>query len=48
MGRRFPPLQLAVAVIIGIMTAIIILIFYHGVWLLIASTNAVSDYFAAK
>jgi hypothetical protein len=33
MPRRFPPLQLATAVIIGIMAAIVILIFYHGIWL---------------
>jgi hypothetical protein len=33
MPRRFQPLQLAAAVIIGIMAAVIILIFYHGGWL---------------
>jgi hypothetical protein len=33
MPDRFKPLQLAAAVVIGIMAAIIILIFYHGVWL---------------
>jgi hypothetical protein len=33
MPDRFKPLQLAAAVIIGIMAGIIILIFYQGVWL---------------
>jgi hypothetical protein len=33
MPSRFQPLQLATVVIIGIMAAIIIFIFYHGVWL---------------
>jgi hypothetical protein len=33
MSRRLQPLQLAAAVIIGIIAAIIILIFYHSVWL---------------
>ena len=33
MPRRYQPAQLAAAVIIGIMAAIIILILYRGVWL---------------
>jgi hypothetical protein len=33
MPRRFPPLQLVAAVIIGALVAVIILILYRGVWL---------------
>jgi hypothetical protein len=33
MPRRFQPLQLAAAVIIGAVVALIILILYHRVWL---------------
>jgi hypothetical protein len=33
MPRRFPPLQLIAAVIVGALAAVIILILYHGVWL---------------
>jgi hypothetical protein len=31
--RRFQPLQLAAAVIIGALVALVILILYRGVWL---------------
>jgi hypothetical protein len=33
MPRRFPPTQLAAAVIIGIAVALVVLILYHRVWL---------------
>jgi hypothetical protein len=33
MPRRFPPSQLAAAVIIGIVVALVILILYHRIWL---------------
>jgi hypothetical protein len=33
MPRRYQPAQLAAAIIIGILAAIVIVIFYHGVWL---------------
>jgi hypothetical protein len=33
MPRRYEPIQLAAAIIVGIMAAPVILIFYHGVWL---------------
>jgi hypothetical protein len=33
MPRLFPPRQLAAAVIIGIVVALVILILYRGVWL---------------
>jgi hypothetical protein len=33
MPRRYQPAQIAAAVVIGIMAAIIILILYRGVWL---------------
>jgi len=33
MPRRYQPAQLAAAVILGILAAIVILIFYHGIWL---------------
>jgi hypothetical protein len=33
MPRRFPPTQLAAAVIVGIVVAIVILILYRGLWL---------------
>jgi hypothetical protein len=32
-ARRYEPTQLAAAIIVGILAAIVILIFYHGVWL---------------
>jgi hypothetical protein len=32
-ARRFPPTQLTAAIVIGIVAAVIILIFYRGVWL---------------
>jgi hypothetical protein len=32
-SRRYEPVQLAAAFIIGIMAAVIILILYRGVWL---------------
>ena len=31
--RRYQPTQLAAAIIIGIMAAVVILILYRGVWL---------------
>ena len=31
--RRYQPAQLAAAIIIGIVVAVVVLIFYHGVWL---------------
>ena len=33
MPRRYQPTQLIAAVVIGALVALIILIFYHGVWL---------------
>jgi hypothetical protein len=33
MPRRFPPVQLTAAIILGIMAALVILILYHRVWL---------------
>jgi hypothetical protein len=33
MPRRYKPAQLAAAVIIGLAVAVLILIFYHRVWL---------------
>jgi hypothetical protein len=33
MPRRYQPAQLAAAVILGVLAAIIILILYRGVWL---------------
>ena len=33
MPRRYQPAQIAAAIIIGIMAAVIILIFFHGIWL---------------
>jgi len=33
MPRRYQPAQLAAAVIIGIVAAVIILILYRGIWL---------------
>jgi hypothetical protein len=33
MPRRYQPAQIAAAIIIGIMAAIVILILYRGVWL---------------
>jgi len=32
-ARRYELTQLAAAIIVGILAAIVILIFYHGVWL---------------
>jgi hypothetical protein len=32
-ARRFPPTQLTAAIIMGFVAAVIILIFYRGVWL---------------
>jgi hypothetical protein len=33
MPRRYQPAQLAAAVIVGIVSAVIILILYRGIWL---------------
>jgi hypothetical protein len=33
MPRRYQPVQLTAAILIGIFVAVVILILYHGVWL---------------